>query len=42
MGVVYGSLEKCMGVGLNIELVGVYEDFEWISCKKGGKRVCRK
>ena len=42
MGVVYGSLEKCMGVGINVDLVGDYEDYNRKIGRKGGKSVCRK
>ena len=42
MGVVYGSLEKCMGVEINVELAGDYEDYNRKIGRKGGKSVCRK
>ena len=42
MGMVYGSLKKCMGVGLNVDLVGYYEDYDRKIGRKGGNDVCRK
>jgi hypothetical protein len=42
MGVVYRSLEKCMGARINVDLVGDYEDYNKKISGKGGKSVCRK
>ena len=41
MGVVYGSLEKCMGVGINVELEGDYEDYNKKISRKYPSEIAR-
>ena len=42
MGMVCGSRSKCMGVVIDLELMGVYVDFNGNVGEKGGKCQCPK